>query len=267
MSIKPLILVTNDDGYQAGGIKALTETVRPLGDVLVVAPTEGQSGMSHAMTVKVPLRLEKRIEQPGFTLYTCNGTPTDCVKIALNRLINRHPDLLLAGINHGSNSSSSVLYSGTMAAAMEGCLYNIPGIGFSLTDHSSDADFMPYMDIIRKMILAVSANGLQKGVCLNVNIPRIPVSEIKGIRVCRQTKGYWNEEFERHIDPANREYFWLTGNFVNEEPCAEDTDEWALSRGYIAIVPVQIDMTAYDSLPALKKLFRNTLKGCEINKL
>ncbi|MDR0713405.1 MAG: 5'/3'-nucleotidase SurE, partial [Bacteroidales bacterium] len=246
--MKPLILLTNDDGYQAGGLKTLAETVRPLGDVLVVAPLEGQSGMSHAMTVKVPLRLKKHVEQPGFTLYTCNGTPTDCIKIALNRLIDRQPDLLLAGINHGSNSSSSVLYSGTMAAAMEGCLYNIPGIGFSLTDHSPNADFTPYTDVIRNIILTVRANGLHKGVCLNVNIPKIPVSEIKGIRVCRQTKGYWNEEFERRIDPANREYFWLTGDFVNEEPHAEDTDEWALNRGYIAITPIQIDMTAYESI-------------------
>ncbi|MDR1673654.1 MAG: 5'/3'-nucleotidase SurE [Bacteroidales bacterium] len=252
---QPLILITNDDGYRAGGIKALIEAARPFGELLVVAPLEGQSGMSHAMTIKVPLRLEKRIEEPGLTLYTCNGTPTDCVKIALDRLANRHPSLLLAGINHGSNSSASVLYSGTMASAMEGCMYDIPGIGFSLLDHSPDADFSLYMEYVCNIIRNVQDYGLCKGICLNVNIPKVHPSDIKGIRVCRQAHGYWREEFERRIDPYNHEYFWLTGNFHNTEPEADDTDEWALHHHYISIVPVQIDMTCHESIRPLKKIF------------
>jgi 5'-nucleotidase len=257
MKATPLILMTNDDGYRAEGIKALTEAARPLGELLIVAPMEGQSAMSHAMTVKTPLRLEKRIEEPGYRLYTCNGTPTDCIKIALNKLIDRRPSLLLSGINHGSNSSASVLYSGTMAAAMEGCMYDIPGIGFSLLDHSPTADFSPYLDHVRAIIQTVQHNGLRKGTCLNVNIPKIPVADIKGIRICRQSRGYWQEEFERRIDPNNHEYYWLTGDFYNEEPDTQDTDEWALAHQYISIVPVQIDMTCYESMKPLQKIFAN----------
>ncbi|MDR1866280.1 MAG: 5'/3'-nucleotidase SurE [Bacteroidales bacterium] len=253
--MKPLILITNDDGYRAGGIRALIETALPFGEVLVVAPAEGQSGMSHAMTVKTPLRLEKRSAAPDCVQYVCTGTPVDCVKIALNRLVDRPPSLLLAGINHGSNSSASVLYSGTMAAAMEGCMSHIPGIGFSLSDHAPNADFSPYLEQVGNIIRKVLQHGLRKGTCLNVNIPKIPVSDMKGTRICRQARGYWREEFERRTDPNQREYFWLTGEFYNEEPDAEDTDEWALSRHYISIVPVQIDMTCYDSMKSLKRIF------------
>ena len=255
MNNRPLILIANDDGYRAGGLQALIEAARPYGDLLVVAPLEGQSGMSHALTVKVPLRMEKYSEEAGFALYVCNGTPVDCVKIALNRLIDRHPSLLLTGINHGANSSSSVLYSGTMAAAIEGCMYHIPAIGFSLLDHSPNADFNPYIGHVKAIIEKVMKNGIHDGTCLNVNIPKIPVDDIKGVRVCRQTRGYWIEEFDRRIDPTNREYFWLTGDFFNEEPNAPDTDEWALINNYISVVPVQIDMTCYKSMDKLKKMF------------
>jgi 5'-nucleotidase len=254
LNARPLILIANDDGYRAGGLQALIEAARPYGDLLVVAPAEGQSGMSHAITVKVPLRIEKYTEEPGFTLYVCNGTPVDCVKIALNKLVSRHPDLLLTGINHGGNSSASVLYSGTMAAAIEGCMYHIPAIGFSLLDHSPNADFTPYTGHIQKMIEMVLKNGLRRGACLNINIPKIPVADIRGVRVCRQARGYWIEEFDRRIDPNNREYYWLTGNFFNEEPDAKDTDEWALKNHYISVVPVQIDMTCYTSMNKLKKI-------------
>ena len=253
MNDRPLILIANDDGYRAGGLEALIEAVRPYGDLLVVAPVEGQSGMSHAITVKVPIRIEKRIEEPGLTVYVCNGTPVDCVKIALNRLVPRHPDLLLTGINHGANSSASVLYSGTMAAAIEGCMYRIPAVGFSLLDHSSKADFTPYIGYIRTIVETVLANGLRQGTCLNVNIPKIHPDDIKGFRVCRQARGYWIEEFQHRIDPNNREYYWLTGDFFNEEPNARDTDEWALKHNYISIVPVQIDMTCYQSMEQMKK--------------
>ena len=250
---RPLILIANDDGYRAGGLQALIEAARPYGDLLVVAPDEWQSGMSHAITMKVPIRLEKYKDEPGLTMYICNGTPVDCIKIALNKLVDRHPDMLLAGINHGSNSSASVLYSGTMAIAIEGCMYDIPAIGFSLLDHSPKADFDPYIRHVREIIENVSKNGLRTGTCLNVNIPKIPVSDIKGIRVCRQTRGYWREEFEHRIDPNHREYYWLTGDFFNEEPNDEDTDEWALKNNYIAVVPVQADMTCYASMDRLKK--------------
>ncbi len=254
---RPLILIANDDGYRAGGLQALIEAARPYGDLLVVAPTEARSGMSHAITVKVPIRIEKYVEEPGLTIYACNGTPVDCVKIALNKLVERHPDLLLAGINHGANSSASVLYSGTMAAAIEGCMYNIPAIGFSLLDHSPKADFDPYMHYVREVIKSTLDNGLNRGTCLNVNIPNIPASDIKGIRACRQARGYWQEEFDYRVDPNNCEYYWLTGDFFNEEPEATDTDEWALKNNYISIVPVQIDLTCYKSMDALKKIWNH----------
>ena len=257
MNDRPLILITNDDGYRAGGLQALIEAARPYGDLLVVVSTESQSGMSSAITVKVPLHVEKYAEEPGFTKYVSNGTPADCVKIALNKLATRTPDLLLSGINHGANSSVSVLYSGTMAAAIEGCMYHIPAIGFSLLDHSPKADFTPYIGYVRKMIEMVMKNGLRCRTCLNVNIPKIPVDDIRGIRVCRQTRGYWIEEFEHRIDPNNRDYYWLTGDFFNEEPHARDTDEWALKHHYISVVPVQIDMTCYKSMEKLKKILES----------
>ena len=255
MNTRPLILITNDDGYRAGGLQSLIEAARPYGDLLVVAPAEGQSGMSHALTVKVPLRVEKHADEPEFTLYVCSGTPVDCIKIALNKFVKRRPDLLLAGINHGANSSTSVLYSGTMAAAIEGCMYHIPAIGFSLLDHSPKADFSPYIGHIRTIIENVMKNGLKRGTCLNVNIPKIHVDDIRGFRVCRQSFGYWIEEFDHRTDPFGREYYWLTGDFYNEEPDAKDTDEWALKNNYISVVPVQIDMTCYNSMDKLKKMF------------
>lgn len=243
---KPLILVTNDDGYRAKGIQALIEVVKPYGNLLIVAPNEAQSGMSHAITVKLPLRLEKLDEGDGFEQYVCSGTPVDCVKIAMNQLIKKKkPALLVSGINHGANSSSSIVYSGTMAAAMEGCLYEVPSIGFSLLDFSRDADFSGTINYSRKIVENVLKNGIAPYTCLNVNIPRLPESEIKGIRVCRQNKGVWREEFDKRTDPNNREYYWLTGEFYNLEPEAEDTDEWALHHKYISIVPVQTDLTSY----------------------
>ena len=255
MNLRPLILIANDDGYRSGGLQALIEAARPYGDLLVVAPLEAQSGMSHAITVKVPIRVEKYVEEPGYNLYVCTGTPVDCVKIALNRLVDRHPALLLTGVNHGANSSASVLYSGTMAAAIEGCMYHIPAVGFSFLDHSQNAVFTPYIYNVQTIIEKVLKNGLRRGTCLNVNIPKIPVDSIKGIRVCRQARGYWIEEFVHRIDPNKREYYWLTGDFFNEEPDSEDTDEWALKNNYISVVPVQIDMTCYQSMDKLKEMF------------
>ncbi len=250
---KPLILVTNDDGFQAEGLKVLTELAREIGDVVVVAPDDGQSGMSHAITIKRPVRVLKRSEEEGLTVYSCSGTPVDCVKLALNQLLDRKPDLLLSGINHGSNASVSVIYSGTMAAAIEGGVNGIKSVGFSLLDHSPDADFSASGKMAGRILKEVMKNGIPAEICLNVNIPAIPEKQIKGVKVCRQTKGHWQEEFDKRTDPFNRDYYWLTGYFNNYEPGAEDTDEWALKNGYVSIVPIRIDYTCFDYIEPLSK--------------
>jgi len=248
---KPLILITNDDGVEAKGLQALIDSIRPFGVVVVVAPADAQSGMSHAITVKVPLRITKIREEEDLTVYKCHGTPVDCVKMALNHLLPRKPDLLVSGINHGSNSAASLFYSGTMGAALEGCINEITSIGYSLLNLDHDADFSTskyFVDIITRSVLK---NGLPKTVCLNVNIPDIPKDQIAGIKVCRQNKGFWREEFDQRIDPAGKHYFWLTGVFNNTEPEATDTDEWALNNNYVSIVPLQTDLTCHDTLKVI----------------
>jgi 5'-nucleotidase len=248
---KPLLLVTNDDGIEAKGLKELIEVVRPLGRVLVVAPADPQSGMSHAITVKVPLRITRLLEEEDLTIYKCYGTPVDCVKMAFNLLLPGKPDLLVSGINHGSNAATSVFYSGTMGAALEGCINEIPSIGFSLLNLDHDASFSGatyYADLIIRKVLE---NGLPATVCLNVNIPDGDRENICGIKVCRQNKGFWREEYDKRIDPLGKHYFWLTGNFHNSEPEATDTDEWALSRQFVSIVPLQTDLTCHDTLKTL----------------
>jgi 5'-nucleotidase len=248
---RPLILVTNDDGVEAKGLKALIETVRPLGRVVVVAPAEPQSGMSHAITVKVPLRISKIAEEKDLVIYKCYGTPVDCVKMAFNHLLSEKPDLLVSGINHGSNASTSVFYSGTMGAALEGCINEVTSIGFSLLNLDHNADFSAagyFVDLITREVLQ---NGLPSAVCLNVNIPDLDRKQIAGIKICRQTRGYWREEFDKRTDPAGKHYYWLTGYFHNSEPNATDTDEWALSNQFVSVVPLHTDMTCYDSLQTL----------------
>lgn len=247
-----LLLITNDDGIEAKGLKELVEVMKDFGRVVIVAPAEPQSGMSHAITVKLPLRIRKILEEDHASYYKCYGTPVDCVKMALNHLLPEKPDLLVSGINHGSNSATSVFYSGTMGAALEGCINEIPSIGFSLLNLDHDADFTPAQKYIRPIIQAVLQHGLPKTVCLNVNIPSIPEDELKGIRLCRQNMGYWREEFDQRTDPHGRNYFWLTGSFHNSEPDAKDTDEWALSRNYVSVVPLSIDMTCYDTLQVMR---------------
>jgi 5'-nucleotidase len=248
-----IILVTNDDGYLSKGIEALIEAVKPFGHVIVVAPVQPHSGMSHAITVNIPLRMEKIEKNNGVEFYIVSGTPVDCVKLANYQLFsNRKPDLLVSGINHGANSSTSVVYSGTMAAVIEGCLYQVPSIGFSLLDFSHNPDFSAAITYIRKIVQNVFKNGIPIDCCLNVNIPKLPHDEIQGIRICRQNKGVWREEFDRRRDPHNREYYWLTGEFHNLEPDAEDTDEWALHHKYVSVVPVQVDLTAYKTIDVLK---------------
>jgi 5'-nucleotidase len=250
---KPLIFVTNDDGVNAKGISALIEMVKPLGEVVVMAPFHGNSGMSHAITVKVPIRYKKIREEENVTVYACSGTPVDCVKLAISEVLHRKPDILVSGINHGSNSSISIIYSGTMGAVIEGCVNGIQSVGFSLLDYASDADFSQTIEYGRKIVSNVLENSLPDLTCLNVNFPLIEKDEIKGIQICRQAKGLWKEEFEKRMDPRRGEYFWLTGYFENNENGSTDTDEWALANNYISIVPVEVDFTAYDKIDYLKK--------------
>lgn len=247
---KPLILVTNDDGYQAKGIVTLAEVMKEFGEVLVFAPDSHRSGMSSAITPDFPLRATLRRKTEELTVYSCNGTPVDCVKLALNEFTDRQPDLLVSGINHGSNAGISVIYSGTMGAAIEGCICGIPSIGFSLCDYLPDADFSHTREVARALVSQVMEEGLPKGICLNVNVPSGPV---KGIKAAAQTQGKWVNEYYRSNDALGRDVFWMTGNFENWEAENNHTDEWALASGYAAVVPVKIDMTAYDFLSRLKK--------------
>lgn len=250
MTDRPLILVTNDDGIHAKGLRELVEVMQLFGDVVVIAPEVAMSGMSNAITADRPLRAHKLTDEPGITVYKCNGTPVDCVKLGFNHLLERTPDYVVSGINHGANSSISVIYSGTMGATMEGCLHGVPSIGFSLLDFNPEADFSKAKIYSAKIFQAVVENGLPRFVCLNVNIP---VGAPKGIKICRQASGKWIEEFERRIDPHNRTYYWLSGAFQNYEEEAKDTDIYALDKNYVSVVPVKVDMTCYDSLDGLKK--------------
>lgn len=245
MQKKPLILITNDDGITAPGIRTLIKIMNTLGDVVVVAPDSPQSGMGHAITVDATLHCNKEhIDDGPQTEYSTSGTPADCIKLAVHEILNRKPDLCVSGINHGSNSSINVIYSGTMSAAVEAGIEGIPAIGFSLLDYNWDANFKPIESYIKTITLGVLKNGLPKGVVLNVNFPKLEKKEIKGIKICRQAKANWIEEFDKRKNPHGKDYYWLTGKFVNLDK-GEDTDEWALAHGYISIVPVQFDLTAH----------------------
>ena len=255
MRSEKLIFLTNDDSYRSKGFEAAIEVARRFGRVIAVAPEAPQSGMSQAITIHTPLRLNKVREEDGITVYSLNGTPVDCVKIAFDYLLTDEKiDLAISGINHGSNAAINVLYSGTMGAAIEASFYNIPSIGLSLTDHDPNADFEGAVKYGTEIIEKVLGGNIELPCCLNVNVPNIPCSEIKGIRPSRQTRGFWREEFYPRTDPHGRQYFWLTGGFQNSEPAAEDSDEWALANGYVAIVPVQVDMTEYKRLEQLKTI-------------
>ena len=255
MSSEKLIFLTNDDSYRSKGFEAAIEVARRFGRVIAVAPEAPQSGMSQAITIHTPLRLNKVREEEGITVYSLNGTPVDCVKIAFDYLLTDEKiDLAISGINHGSNAAINVLYSGTMGAAIEASFYNIPSIGLSLTDHDPNADFEGAVKYGTEIIEKVLGGNIELPYCLNINVPNIPCSEIKGIRPSRQTRGFWREEFYPRTDPHGRQYFWLTGGFQNSEPAAEDSDEWALANGYVAIVPVQVDMTEYKRLEQLKTI-------------
>ncbi len=250
MKETPLILVTNDDGYRAPGIKALVEAVRSFGEVVVVAPEQPQSGMGHAITVSNILRLHPIDVFEGIEAYSCSGTPVDCVKLAITHVLKRRPTLLVSGINHGANNSINVLYSGTMSAAVEGAMEGIPSIGFSLCDFSWDADFEASIHYAAKMVRAALNNEFPVKACLNVNIPAKPKAELQGIKICRQAEAYWADSYEKRTDPMGHTYYWLTGMFEGRDK-GQDTDVWALDNNYVSVVPVQFDMTAHHSIAQL----------------
>lgn len=249
---KPLILVTNDDGITAPGILFLSKIARDYGDVAVIAPDKPQSGSGHAITIHTTLRIFSSSIHHTSIEYATNGTPVDCVKLAVNKILPQKPDLILSGVNHGSNSSINVIYSGTMSAAIEGYLEGIPSVGFSLCNYSIEANFQPSEPYIRQIIEWMLKKN-QQLTCLNVNIP--DTSEIRGIKICRQAKGNWVEEFEERLDPYDKPYYWMTGKFTNFEPDAEDTDEWALKNGYVSVVPVQTDLTCYTTIKRMQNDF------------
>lgn len=237
---RPLILVTNDDGVTSKGIAALIKAMVTFGDVVVVAPNQSHSGMSHALTVKHPLYLHTVKEEAGLSVYKSNGTPADCIKIGLHKILERKPDYVVSGINHGTNSSISLHYSGTVGGAREGAINGIPSIGFSLLDYDSEADFEVSLEYLKDIFRWFMGVEHREGLFFNVNIP---VVEIKGVKLCRQARGKWNEDFMDRRDPNGRRYFWLMGEFENLEPESTDTDEWALTNGYISVVPCSLDST------------------------
>jgi 5'-nucleotidase len=251
MKKRPLILVTNDDGIAAPGIRALVAVMQEIGEVVVVAPDKPQSAMGHAITINNIMYLNKISAENATVLeYSCSGTPVDCVKLAVNEILHRKPDLCVSGINHGSNSSINVIYSGTMSAAVEAGIEGIPAIGFSLLDYDWNADFDAGKNYIKQIALQVLENGLPKGVILNVNFPKLKENEIKGVKICRQANAIWMEKFDKRKTPQGKDYYWLTGEFVNNDK-GEDTDEWALAHGYVSLVPVQFDLTAHHAIQQL----------------
>ncbi|WP_162126479.1 5'/3'-nucleotidase SurE [Flavobacterium phycosphaerae] len=251
MISKPVILVTNDDGINAPGIRALISVMAEIGEVIVVAPDSPQSAMGHAITINSTLYLNKvSAKNAEVTEYSCSGTPVDCVKLAVNEILKKKPDLCVSGVNHGSNSSINVIYSGTMSAAVEAGIEGIPAIGFSLLDYDWNADFESIKPFIKKIALEVLAKKMTEGTVLNVNFPKLKENEIKGIKICRQAKAIWMEKFDKRQTPYGKDYYWLSGEFVNLDK-GEDTDEWALANGYISIVPVQFDLTAHHAIAQL----------------
>lgn len=252
--MKPLILVTNDDGITSRGIRNLVDTMKKIGEVIVVAPDSPQSGMGHAITVGDTLRLEEVSIFEGIKAFESSGTPADCVKMARHFVLRgaRQPDVVVSGINHGSNTSISVLYSGTMSAAIEGAIEGTPAIGFSLCDYGHGADFSHTPAYVERITRQVLEKGLPKGVALNVNFPPRRNEAIKGVRICRQANAKWVEEFDQRFDPNGRRYFWMTGNFVNFDK-GSDNDEWAIANNYISVVPCQFDLTAHQAIPVLNE--------------
>lgn len=256
---KPVILITNDDGIMASGIRALYEAVKHLGKVVIVAPDKPQSGMGHAITIGQPLRLEKRNIFEGVDAYACSGTPVDCVKLAVDKVLHRKPDICLSGINHGPNHSINVIYSGTMSAAMEAAIESIPAIGFSLMDFGSNADFLAAQHYVQLITEKVIQQKSPKHFLLNVNIPKAPLSEIKGFKICKQAYAKYQEKFIERKDPGGKKYYWLTGAFINFDN-GKDSDVWALANNYVSIVPVEFDLTDYGLKKNLEREWKDTKK-------
>ena len=252
MSKRPLILVTNDDGISAPGIRTLISAMNEIGDVVVVAPDSPQSAMGHAITINSTLHCNSiKIDDGPQIEFSCSGTPADCVKLGINEILDRKPDICVSGINHGSNSSINVIYSGTMSAAVEASVEGVPAIGFSLLDYNWNADFSQIREYVIKITKKALKKGIPKGNALNVNFPNLIKEEIKGIKVCRQANAYWIEKFDKRTNPQGREYYWLTGEFINKDK-GSDSDEWALENGYISIVPIKFDMTDHDNISKLR---------------
>lgn len=251
-NVKPLILVTNDDGVDAKGLRALAEVARKFGRVVVVAPASAQSGKSHAITFSSPLRIRQVHKEQDYEIYKASNTPVDAVKLAQCVLLkNQKIDLLVAGINHGSNSSSSIFYSGTMAAVIEGCLNHVPSIGFSLIDYSSDSSFQTSKEVAYNVIKTALENKLPGDICLNINIPNIPLEELKGYRITRQALNHWKEDLEERIDPIGKPYYWLSGALLELDK-KRDTDQWALKNKYVSIQPIRADLTAHNYIKTMK---------------
>ena len=251
MSKKHLILVTNDDGITAPGIRALISVMNELGDVVVVAPDSPQSAMGHAITINSTLYCDSiKIDDGPQIEYSCSGTPADCIKMGVNEILKRKPDICVSGINHGSNSSINVIYSGTMSAAIEASIEGIPAIGFSLLDYRWNADFESIKSFIKKITVEAMKQGIPKGNALNVNFPKLKEGDIKGIKICRQAKAHWIEKFDKRKSPQGKEYYWLTGEFINQDD-GEDSDEWALKNGFISVVPIKFDMTDHSNIKEL----------------
>lgn len=248
---RPLILISNDDGYQARGLNCLVDMLRDICDIMVCAPDGPRSGNSCAFSAISPLHLSLRHREPGLEIWSSDGTPVDCVKLALNQFFtSRLPDMIIGGINHGDNASVNVHYSGTMAVAIEGCMKYIPSVAYSLCDYRAEADFSPLRPLIRDITQRVLSDGLPQGVCLNVNFPL--GTTFRGVRICRMAQGTWYNECVKCSHPRGHDYYWMVGSYRNDEPENEDTDNWALSHGYVAITPTQVDVTHYGMLEEMR---------------
>jgi 5'-nucleotidase len=252
---QPLILVSNDDGVTAKGINELIKYLQPLGEIVVMAPDSAKSGSGCALSVTTPVRYQLLRKEPGLTVYECTGTPTDCIKLARNLVLTREPDLVIGGINHGDNSAVNVHYSGTMGIVIEGCINKIPSIGFSFCNHEPDINFEPPREYIQQIVRKVLEKGLPPLVCLNVNFP--DTEKMKGIKICEQTDGYWEQEWD--TCPSQTGAYWLSGMFINTQPNNEKNDRWAISQGYVAITPVKVNLTAYEFIEELQHIFCNEL--------
>lgn len=251
----PVILITNDDGITAPGIKALVEAVKGLGKIIVVAPDSPQSGMGHAITIGVPLRLNKVEVFEDVESWQCSGTPADCVKLARDKILHAKPDICLSGVNHGANHSINVIYSGTMSAAMEAAIEGVPSAGFSLLDYRFEADFTLAKEVVREIASRMISHPMPEHTLLNVNIPVVSNADYKGIKLCRQAYARWEEQFDHRVDPRGKDYYWMVGKFINMDK-GENTDVEALKNGYTSVVPVRIDFTDYKTKELLEEKWK-----------